>query len=599
VFKPYGITDEYGEALCSMELLYNQVTREQGIHSPRSNNLSFGLYLIAENIEVASTVLDFPSWNDFTNEVDNGDYSHIGISFIVPNVLKAQRMSQYIRQHAPEVKIILGGHGTSVPDLKNMVDCDEICHGEGVSWLRNYFGEATDKPIIHPAVKTCVKSFVYGAPIMVKAGTILPGVGCQNSCSFCSTSHKFDRKYTAFLNTGREIFDACSKEEKELGVKDFALMDENFCKSDTRARQLLTEMEKEQKAYTFSGFSSAEVVTQMGADFLVRMGFNFIWIGVESKADLFEKTKGIDLHTLIADLQAHGITVLASLILFLEHHDKKNIHEEIDWAISMNSDLVQFMQLGLSPGTRIYKEYDEQGKLMRDFPWQRRHGQDTIWFKHPNFTLPESSEYLINAFKKKYETHGPGVMNMAHTAVKGYIAAKAAMEMREKEGLVWNPQTLCYTKKAKAEPDQFMKLRLESMKKSAMKFRPALKTMIKYSPNKESAKKGRMIIELFDKTFGPASIKEIIMSFVVGITAITENMRFKRNGVIMRQPPVLRTIYKDRSRKAVPDYADTKISKFKVIVEPVNIAAAVSLRNLYGIYRWVMSLYGRVVKSYS
>jgi hypothetical protein len=577
VFKPYGVTDEYGEELCSMELLYNQVTREQGIHSPRSNNLSFGLYLLAENIEVPSTVLDFPSWKDFTNEVDKGQYSHIGISFIVPNVLKAQRMAKYIRQHAPGVKIILGGHGVSIPDLKNMVEYDEICYGEGVSWLRNYFVENTDKPIIHPAVRTSVRSFAYGAPIMVKAGTILPGVGCQNSCSFCSTSHKFDRKYTAFLNTGKEIFDACRKDEKELGVSDFALMDENFCKSDARARQLLIEMEKEQKAYTFSAFSSAEAITKMGVDFLVRMGVNFIWIGVESKADLFEKTKGIDLHSLIANLQEHGISVLASLILFLEHHDKENIHEEIDWAISMNSDLVQFMQLGLSPGTRIYKEYDEQGKLMRDFPWQRRHGQDTIWFTHPNFTLPESSEYLKNAFRKKYEVHGPGIMNMAQTAIKGYVAAKKAMEMREAEGLVWDPQTLRYIKKAKAEPDQFMRLRLEGMKKSAMKFRPALKTMIKYSPNKESAEKGRMIIELFDKTFGPASIKERIMSFVVSLTAITEYMRFKRYDVIMRQPPVLRTIYKDRSKHTVIDYADTKISKLKAIIEPVNIAASVSL----------------------
>ncbi len=576
VFKPFGVTDEYGEALCSMELLYNQVTREQGIHSPRSNNLSFGLYLIAENIEVPSAVLDFPSWKDFANEVDTGNYSHIGISFIVPNVLKAQRMSRYIRRNAPEVKIILGGHGTSIPDLKKMVDCDEICYGEGVSWLRNYFGENPDKSIIHPAVQTSVRSFVYGAPIMEKAGTILPGVGCQNSCSFCSTSHKFDRKYTAFLNTGREIFDACRKDEQELGVGDFALMDENFCKSDMRAKQLLSEMEKERKAYTFSAFSSAEAVTKMGVDFLVRMGINFLWIGVESKADIFEKTKGIDLHALIADLQNHGITVLASLILFLEHHDKVNIHEEIDWAISMNSDLLQFMQLGLSPGTRIYKEYEEQGKLMRDFPWQRRHGQDTIWFNHPNFTLPESSEYLKNAFRKKYETHGPGILNMAYTAVKGYLTAKEAMEMREAQGLAWNSQTRTYTKQVRFKPDQYMKLRLEAMRKNALKFRPALKTMISYSPNKEAAQKGRMIIELFNKTFGTASMKERLMSIAVSSTAFLENLRFKRNGVIMRQPPVLRTIYKDRSKQTVPDHTNKYVPKLKAIIEPVNAAASVS-----------------------
>ncbi|MBN2040171.1 MAG: radical SAM protein [Spirochaetes bacterium] len=576
VFKPYGVTDEYGEALCSMELLYNQVTREQGIHSPRSNNLSFGLYLLAENIQTQSTVLDFPSWKNFTNEVDKGQYTHIGISFIVPNVLKAHRMASYIRRHAPDIKIILGGHGTAIPDLQNMVDCDEICHGEGVSWLRNYFGEDTNRPIIHPAVRTSVRSFVYGAPLMEKAGTILSGVGCQNSCSFCSTSHKFDRKYIAFLDTGKDIYDACIKDEEELGVTDFALMDENFCKSDTRARQLLAEMEKKNKAYTFSAFSSAEAVTKMGVDFLVRMGINLLWIGVESKADLFEKTKGIDLHALIKKLQDNGITVLASLILFLEHHDKENIHEEIDWAISMESDLLQFMQLGLNPGTRIYKEYDEKGKLMRDFPWQRRHGQDTIWFNHPNFTLPESSDYLRNAFSRKYETHGPSIMNMAHTAVKGYLSAKKAMAKREKKKLVWNPEKNAYLKQSGAKPDLYMKLRLEAMKKSAMKFRPALKTMIKYSPNKEAAEKGHMIIDLFNQTFGPVSIKDRIMDFIVQSTAIVENLRFKINGVIMRQPPVIRTVYKDRSRKNTQESKNNGPIKSASIAEPVNAAASLS-----------------------
>ena len=569
VFKPYGVTDKYGEALCTMELLNNQVTREQGIHSPRSNNLSFGLYLLAENIEVAATVLDFPSWKDFTHEIDTGGYSHVGISFIVPNVLKAQRMAQYIRQYAPEVTIILGGHGTAIPDLDTMIDYDEICHGEGVAWLRRYFGEDPDKPIIHPVVQASVNSHIYGAPIIEKAGTILPGVGCQNSCSFCSTSHKFEKKYTAFLKTGREIFDACYKAEKELGVDNFGLMDENFCKSDTRARQLLEEMEKEQRAYTFSAFSSAEAVTQMGVDSLVRLGINILWIGVESKVDLFEKTKGIDLHALITNLQNHGITVLASLILFLEHHNKDNIHDEIDWAISLESDLLQFMQLGLLPGTRIYNEYDARGKLIRDFPWKRRHGQDTIWFHHPNFTLPESSEYLINAFIKKYQNHGPGVLNMAHTAVKGYLTAKKQREMREAQGLAWNPQVLRYTRQPKAEPDHFMTLRLESMRKHALKFRPALNTMLKYAPNEEAAQKSRMIIKLFNNTFGPPSLKERLIRVLVRATAFWENKRLKKDGIIMRQPPLLRTTYKNRSRQ-IPDYAGIHVSKLKSLRDPVK-----------------------------
>ncbi len=547
VFKPFGVKDETTEPLCTMELLNNQVTREQGIHSPRSTNPSFGLYMLAENIRVPTTVLDFPSWDEFTKEIERGAYTHVGISFIVPNVMKAGRMAAYIRKRSPETKIILGGHGTSVPELREIVDCDEICHGEGISWLRRYFGEDPDRPILHPTVRTAVNSFVYGAPILGKAGIIIPGVGCQNSCRFCATSHKFDRQYTAFLKTGRDIFEVCRRSEEELGVDDFGLMDENFCKNPERAREMLEQMEAHGKAYTFSAFSSAEAITQLGAQFLLRLGVNFIWIGVESKANLFEKTRGIDLHKLISDLQDHGISVLASVILFLEHHDKVTIHEEIDWAIGLESDLLQFMELGPNPGTRLYQDYEAEGKILAGIPWARKHGQDEIWFRHPHFTLPETAGYLREAFVKKYLQHGPGVLSLAATALKGYLRVRDEIADREKRGLVWDRKTMSYVPGITSGPDAFMQRRLESMRKNALRFRPALGSTLKYAPNAAAAAKCRGVLRQYDEAFGPMTAGERLKSLAVRLFAARENRRMKREGVIMRQPPTNRVTYPDRT----------------------------------------------------
>jgi hypothetical protein len=547
VVKPYGIKDDTSEPLCTMELLNNQVTREQGIHSPRSSNPSFALFLLAENINVPTTVLDFPDWKEFTREIDSGTYTHIGISFIVPNVLKAAQMARYVRAHSPKTKILLGGHGTSIPGIRGLVECDEICRGEGIVWLRKYFGEEEERPCIHPVVPSAVNSYVYGAPIMGKAGIIIPGVGCQNSCRFCATSHKFDRKYTPFLRTGRDIFDACRKTEEKLGVDDFGLMDENFCKSPERARDLMEEMEQNRKAYTFSIFSSAEAITQLGIDFLVRIGVNFVWIGVESKHDLFEKTRGIDLHDLINGLQAHGISVLASSILFLENHDKETIHEDIDWAIGLESDLMQFMELGPSPGTRLYQEYEAEGKIIRGIPWPKQHGQDEIWFRHPHFSLSESAEYLRDAFIKKYHMHGPSVLNMAKTALHGFINVKAEIEERERLGLAWDPAELRYVQGSSPSRDEYMRLRLEAMRKNALRFRPMLSSTLRYAPNAASAQKCREIMKQYDLTLGPMSLGDRLKSMAVRVLAIRESRRMKKDGPIMRQPPSHRVSYPERS----------------------------------------------------
>ena len=96
VFGPYGVDDEYGEKENKMELFHNQVTREQGIFSYRFNHASQGLYFMAENIDMPTTILDFPTFNRFKKELRKG-YDYIGISFIIPNFKKARKMTQTIR----------------------------------------------------------------------------------------------------------------------------------------------------------------------------------------------------------------------------------------------------------------------------------------------------------------------------------------------------------------------------------------------------------------------------------------------------------------------------------------------------------------------
>lgn len=115
VFGPYAVDDEYGVKENKMELFHNQVTREQGIFSYRFNHRSQGLYFLAENIDIPTTVLDFPNLKRFRHELRKG-YDYIGISFIIPNFKKAKEMARLIRQLSPESKIILGGHGVSIPE---------------------------------------------------------------------------------------------------------------------------------------------------------------------------------------------------------------------------------------------------------------------------------------------------------------------------------------------------------------------------------------------------------------------------------------------------------------------------------------------------
>ncbi|MBN1906951.1 MAG: radical SAM protein [Deltaproteobacteria bacterium] len=423
VFGPYAVDDEYGVKENKMELFHNQVTREQGIFSYRFNHRSQGLYFLAENIDVPTTVLDFPNLKRFTHELKKG-YDYIGISFIIPNFKKAKEMARLIRQLSPESKIILGGHGVSIPGIEQMIDNDYICKGEGVFYLRKLFGENQDKPIRHPLGYSSFNRRVMGVPWASDSGILITGVGCPNKCRFCATSHFFG-DYIPYLKSGKEIYDLCCHYENEMGVTDFGVLDENFLKMKGRALELLELMETNNRHFTFAIFSSAETIKELNdLDILVRMGISFIWIGVESRQEIYEKNRGTDFPSLISELKKRGISVLASSILFLEKHDKKTIWEDVDFVTALEPDYLQFASLGPIPGTPLYSDYEKAGKLNDEIPYESQHGQGEIWFHHEFFTGDESRDFLRLAFEIDYNRNGASMLRAIKTALMGYIYCK-------------------------------------------------------------------------------------------------------------------------------------------------------------------------------
>jgi len=548
VFGPYGIKDKYAEALgMQMELLNNQVTRAQGVHSPRQSYLSFALYLLAENISVQSTVIDFPSWKEFTNELKNG-YTHVAISFIVPNVLKVKRMAEYIRRTYPGIKILLGGYGTIIPDLETIVPHDEACRGEGVRWFREYFGDDTSAPLVHPVLRNPVYNYTYGMKSNPRGSVLLTGAGCKNGCTFCITSHMFKKEYLPLLETGHDVFNTCAMLERKLGAVNFMVMDENFLMKKDRGVELLELMENEKKTYSFVLFCSANIIRQLGVDFFVRMGISRVWVGVESKTNTHDKVKGIDLKELFEELQSHGIAVLASTILFQDHHDADTIIEEIDWVNSLNSDMVQFMNYTPWPTTGLYEKLESEGRLKR-IPYRNQHGAGELSFDHPHFKNARDHEkYLYNAFKSKYRNGGPAIMKMARTSARGYIRAVSDCEMRENKGLKWNNITLCYEETTSPVKDDFMRARIAMMRNEALRYRPALFAAMIFSPNSITRRLSLDTIRLYNNTFGRPDLKDKIKSAVILLSACIESLKIifsriaGREGII-RQPSLHRIEY--------------------------------------------------------
>ena len=518
VFGPFGVDDEYGRKENLLELFHNQVTREQGPFSIRMNCETHGLHLIARNINAWTTVLDFPSQKRFVKEIKK-NYDYVGISFIIPNFKKARRMAELVREHSPGSAIVLGGHGTSVENIEQLIPCDHVCRGEGVRFFRELLGEDTSAKIEHPMVYAYFNRYVMGVPMRPTEGMIMPGVGCANACNFCATSHFFQKKYIALLPMGRDVYEVCAEMEKTLGVSEFLLMDENFMKSEERCRELLRLMEENGKAYSFDIFSSADAVTRLGVDFMERLGVRFLWMGVECRKEAFSKNRDIDFNSLVKDLRGHGIVVLTSAILFMDHHTKQSMQEDIDFVVGLKPDCVQFMPLGPVPGTALHKEYEQKGILLEEIPYEERHGQKQIWFKHPHFTPEESEHYLREAFRQDFRVNGPIMLRMADTFIRG------VMSMEKKRN------------------SPFMERRFQKKVAHASEVRPLLDTLVSCAPNPDARQLAKKVKAKYDDFFGKESLKLKLLSLVARGMFLKETIRNKLVPNNMRQPGTITTAY--------------------------------------------------------
>ena len=98
----------------------------------------------------------------------------IGISSIVPNLLKVRRMCRLIRKHQPQATIVVGGHVANVPDLKRWIDADHVVRGDGIRWMRRFLGEDENRPILHPQVPADIGPRIMGVPLRKHRASTMP-----------------------------------------------------------------------------------------------------------------------------------------------------------------------------------------------------------------------------------------------------------------------------------------------------------------------------------------------------------------------------------------------------------------------------------------
>jgi radical SAM superfamily enzyme YgiQ (UPF0313 family) len=192
-------------------------------------------------------------------------------------------------------------------------------------------------------------------------------------------------------------------------------------------------MKQAGKSWELSVFASANAIRKYAMLELVELGVSWVWMGLESSKSSYNKLQGADVGQLTRELREHGIRVQGSTIIGLEHHTPDNIVEEIESAVAYQTDFHQFMLYTPVPGTPLYQEMVDQGRLLTDVDLADIHGQYKFNFRHGAISRDDSKRYLDWAFRRDFERNGPSLYRMCQTMLQGWQRYKDYPDPRVRE----------------------------------------------------------------------------------------------------------------------------------------------------------------------
>ena len=401
----------------------HQIMWAQGVFRTRATTTQWGIDFIAENLEIPTTTLHYPTMKQFVAELRKG-YDYVGIAFVSSTLHKLLPMVRAVREHAPQTKIVLGGYGTALGDEIAPYG-DHICRGEGVAFMRKLLGERLDVPIRQPIITQ--SSTLFSLPVLQRTGYVFAGLGCPNGCDFCATSHYFGKQHVRLLPDGPSILGAIDRLREEFPDLDSVwINDEDFLLDESRGRGFLEAVRASGlPPLASSVFSSVKALSQYTAAELVEMGIDWVWVGFEGKRAGFEKMQGRSYRELFADLHNHGISVLSSMIIGFDYQTPEIIREEYEELLSLRPSMCQFLIYGPAHGTPLHARLSAEGRIDPEVMDDHQlHDGFTLGFHHPHISRDQMSAIQRGLYREEFARLGPSVFRVVEAKLAGYVALR-------------------------------------------------------------------------------------------------------------------------------------------------------------------------------
>ena len=342
------------------------------------------------------------------------------IDFDDPTDLAAVTVETYTAKRAYEiaaeyhrrgVRVILGGYHVTLLPEEAQEHADSILIGYAEPLWEQVLRDAAGGSLRRRYVQDRGKPYAFSMPRRelfagrpyFRLSCVETGRGCPLRCNFCSIAAATNSTYL-----GRPIGDVVA-EIAGLRNRQVFFVEDNFVGNPKHARQLCDEIAPLKITWVGQGtLNMARDDALLEA--MARSGCAGVLIGFES---LSHETLGLmdkkvntvngDYRELIARLHAHGIALYGTFIFGYDSESAEDVLRTAEAAIEFGLFIAAFNHLIPFPGTPLYEQFRQAGRLSDD-PWWLsptfRFGD--VPFEPKNVTARELRDLCIGARRRFY-----------------------------------------------------------------------------------------------------------------------------------------------------------------------------------------------------
>lgn len=320
-----------------------------------------------------------------------------------------QIASEFRRRGVP---VIMGGfHASLLPEeVERFAEAVVVGDAEGV-WpvvlddLRRGQLQKRYRASTRPTLSgTKVDRALFAGKRYLPVRLIETARGCRFPCNFCAIQTVFERSHRR--RPVDEVVAELAAERRSTNV--FFFVDDNFAGDVTEAKALLRALIPLKLRW----------ITQLSIDaahdeeflaLLAQSGCMGVLIGFESLDEANLLSMGKRFNTMrggyevaLANLRRYGIRIYATFVFGYEHDTRDSFEHALDFALRHRFYIAAFNHLTPFPGTPLYKQLADAGRLRFDAWWlDERYRYNDLPFV-PRHLAPEEVTALCVDTRRRF-----------------------------------------------------------------------------------------------------------------------------------------------------------------------------------------------------